>query len=94
MVELAKIFRNVFWTLQNKLLQVSIFHITNENTGKTIIFLILRFKHKTLNNNVKCRNLRNPNKCNIILAMNIIIVHSWDVVFTRAKALRKTTPLG
>jgi hypothetical protein len=26
--------------------------------------------------------------------MNIIIVHSWDVVFTRAKALRKTTPLG
>ena len=28
------------------------------------------------------------------LAVNIIIVHSWDVVFPRAKALGKTTPLG
>jgi hypothetical protein len=26
--------------------------------------------------------------------MNIIIVHPWDVVFPRAKALWKTTPLG
>jgi len=25
--------------------------------------------------------------------VNIIIVHPWDVVFTRAKALGKTTPL-
>ena len=28
------------------------------------------------------------------LAVNIIIVHPWDVVFSRAKALGKTTPLG
>jgi len=28
------------------------------------------------------------------LAVNIIIVHPWDVVFQRAKALGKTTPLG
>jgi hypothetical protein len=28
------------------------------------------------------------------LAVNIIIVHPWDVVFTRATALGKTTPLG
>jgi len=28
------------------------------------------------------------------LAVNIIIVHSWDVVFPRAKSLGKTTPLG
>ena len=28
------------------------------------------------------------------LAVNIIIVHSWDVVFPRVKALGKTTPLG
>jgi hypothetical protein len=28
------------------------------------------------------------------LAMNIIIVHPWDVVFPRAKALWKKTPLG
>ena len=28
------------------------------------------------------------------LAVNIIIVHPWDVVFPWAKALRKTTPLG
>ena len=27
------------------------------------------------------------------LKVNIIIVHPWDVVFTRAKALGKTTPL-
>ena len=28
------------------------------------------------------------------LAENIIIDHTWDVVFPRAKALGKTTPLG
>jgi hypothetical protein len=28
------------------------------------------------------------------LAVNIIIVHPWDVVFPRAKALGKTKPLG
>jgi hypothetical protein len=28
------------------------------------------------------------------LAVNIIIVHPWDVAFPRAKALWKTTPLG
>ena len=28
------------------------------------------------------------------LAVNIIIVHPWDVVFPRAKALGKTRPLG
>jgi len=28
------------------------------------------------------------------LAVNIIFVHPWDVVFTLAKALWKTTPLG
>ena len=28
------------------------------------------------------------------LAVNIIIVHPWDVVFPLAKALGKTTPLG
>jgi len=28
------------------------------------------------------------------LAVNIIIVHPWDVVFPRAKALGETTPLG
>jgi hypothetical protein len=28
------------------------------------------------------------------LKVNIIIVHPWDVVFLRAKALRKTIPFG
>ena len=28
------------------------------------------------------------------LKVNIIIVHHWDVVFLRAKALEKTTTLG
>jgi len=28
------------------------------------------------------------------LAVNILIVHPWDVVFALAKALGKTTPLG
>ena len=28
------------------------------------------------------------------LKVNIIIVHPWDVVFPRVKALGKATPLG
>ena len=28
------------------------------------------------------------------LAVNIIIVHPWDVAFPRSKVLGKTTPLG